>query len=106
MEMEVKKMSDTVGNLKSKMTDLSGSLSSQRQKMSESMSTQQQKMKDSVSAVQAKMQDYGVQIADYLKTIDADVQNYKFIVEKTDNGLSMDIEFKAHISQAEISTAM
>jgi hypothetical protein len=37
-------------------------------------------------------------IAEYLNNINADIENYRFAVEKTDNGLTIDVMFKATVS--------
>jgi hypothetical protein len=49
--------------------------------------------------VKSQLTKYGSQIQEYLKSINANVENYKFSVEKGDNGaLSIDLEFRATIS--------
>ncbi|MFI5419732.1 MAG: hypothetical protein ACHQ1H_02065 [Nitrososphaerales archaeon] len=40
---------------------------------------------------------YWTKFQEYLTKIDAKVENYKFSIEKTDNGLSLDCYFKATI---------
>ncbi len=54
-------------------------------------------LNQSVDAVRNQLVTYGNQIQEYLSSIDAKVENYKFSVEKTPNGLSIDCEFKATI---------
>jgi hypothetical protein len=67
--------------------------------MTTAINTQQQKMKDSFSTIQNQLQTYGNQIGDYLKTMNANVEDYRFSVEKIDNGLTVDVRFKATIKQ-------
>jgi hypothetical protein len=59
------------------------------------MSTKE--LSQSVDAVKSQLMSYGNQIQEYLSSIDAKVENYKFSVEKTPNGLSIDCHFKATI---------
>ena len=41
---------------------------------------------------------YWAKFQEYLTKIDAKVENYKFSIEKTDSGLSLDCYFKATIA--------
>jgi len=52
-------------------------------------------LSQSMDAVKHQLMTYGNQIQEYLSNIDAKVENYKFSVEKTENGLSIDCQFKA-----------
>lgn len=55
-------------------------------------------VEDSTTNIKSAMANYGNQIQEYLDKINANVQNYKFTVEKSANGgLSIDLEFKATI---------
>ncbi|MFI5420381.1 MAG: hypothetical protein ACHQ1H_05390 [Nitrososphaerales archaeon] len=54
-------------------------------------------LSQSADAVRNQLVSYGNQIQEYLSSIDAKVENYKFSVEKTANGLSIDCQFKAMI---------
>ena len=47
--------------------------------------------------VKSQLMTYGSQIQEYLEKVDAKVENYKFSIEKTDTGLSIDCHFKATI---------
>jgi len=54
-------------------------------------------MADSDS-VKDQLAKYGNQIQEYLKSINANAENYKFSVEKSGSGaLSIDLEFRATI---------
>jgi hypothetical protein len=52
-------------------------------------------LSQSMDSVKNQLMTYGNQIQEYLGKIDAKVENYKFSVEKTDSGLSIDCHFKA-----------
>jgi len=52
----------------------------------------------SIDSIKSQLSTYGTQIQEYLKNVNATVEDYKFSIEKKDNGgLSIDIEFKATI---------
>ena len=51
----------------------------------------------SIDSIKTQLSNYGSQIQEYLKNVNATVEDYKFSIEKRDNGLSIDIEFKATI---------
>jgi hypothetical protein len=82
--------STSTGDIKDKANEM-------KTKMTTAVSTSQAKMKDSFSTIQNQLQTYGNQIGDYLKTMNANVEDYKFAVEKIDNGLTVDVRFKATI---------
>ncbi len=48
--------------------------------------------------VKTQLATYGGQIQDFLSGMKADIEQYKFLVEKRGDGLAVDIEFKATIS--------
>jgi hypothetical protein len=73
-------------------------------KVTTAVSTQQAKVKDSMANIQNQLQSYGNQIGEYLKTMNANVEDYKFAVEKIDNGLTVDVRFKATIKQQNTTT--
>jgi len=54
-------------------------------------------LNQSMDNVKNQLITYGNQIQEYLGKIDAKVENYKFSIEKTDGGLSIDCHFKATI---------
>jgi len=52
----------------------------------------------SIDSIKGQLSTYGNQIQEYLKNVNATVEDYKFSIEKKENGgLSIDIEFKATI---------
>jgi conjugal transfer/entry exclusion protein len=51
----------------------------------------------SLDSIRNQLTTYGSQIQEYLKNVNANVEDYKFSIEKKENGLSVDIEFKASI---------
>jgi hypothetical protein len=52
----------------------------------------------SIDSIKSQLTNYGTQIQEYLKNVNATVEDYKFSIEKRENGgLSIDIEFKATI---------
>ncbi len=81
-----------MSTLKSKADDI-------KNKTSDALADQQQKMKESLSNIQTQLQSSGNQINDYLQSIDAEVHDYRFVVEKIDNGISIDVAFKATMKQ-------
>jgi hypothetical protein len=85
-------LSSTTGDNNDKTTDI-------KTKVTTAMSTSQAKVKDSFGNIQNQLQTYGNQIGDYLKTMNANVEDYRFSVEKIDNGLTVDVRFKATIKQ-------
>ncbi len=82
--------STTTGDVKDKAAEV-------KTKVTTAVTTSQAKMRDSFSAIQSQLQTYGNQIGDYLKTMNANVEDYRFAVEKIDNGLTVDLRFKATI---------
>ena len=75
-----------------------------KNRVTDAMNTQNQKMKENFTNIQNQLQTYGTQIGDYLKTINANVEDYRFAVEKIDNGLTVDVRFKATIKQQGTTT--
>lgn len=73
--------------------------------MYEMMENLQTTTATNVRKVGEQIQAYGKQIGDYLKSIDADVRDYRFAVEKTENGLTIDVAFKASIKSSRDTAA-
>jgi hypothetical protein len=70
--------------------------------MRESMSKTNVNLGDSIDSIKSQLSTYGNQIQEYLKNVNAKVEDYKFSIEKKENGgLSIDIEFKATIQAAQ-----
>jgi hypothetical protein len=57
--------------------------------------------KDKLVDIQGQLANYGTQIQDYLKNIQANVSDYKFSIEKNENGLDIDVRFKAEVKLQE-----
>lgn len=57
-----------------------------------------------IGNIQNQISAFGNQLEEYLDSIDADIQGYKFSVEKVDNGLNIDVLFKAKIKAQREST--
>ena len=53
--------------------------------------------------IQDQLATYGTQIQDYLKGVKAEISDYKFAVEKNENGLDIDVRFKAQVKMQETS---
>jgi uncharacterized FlaG/YvyC family protein len=54
-----------------------------------------------VESIQNQLSNYGDQIQKFLKDSNANVEDYKFAIQKTENGnLSVEIAFKATIGTA------
>jgi hypothetical protein len=56
-----------------------------------------EKVSQSLDDARAQLVSYGNQIQEYLGEIDAKVETYKFSIEKQDEGLSVDIAFRATV---------
>ncbi|MFI5421475.1 MAG: hypothetical protein ACHQ1H_10960 [Nitrososphaerales archaeon] len=56
-----------------------------------------EKVSQSLDDAKAQLVSYGNQIQQYLGEIDAKVETYKFSIEKQDEGLSVDIAFRATV---------
>jgi hypothetical protein len=83
----------------SSTTDTKDKTNDMKTKVTTAVNAQQQKVKDSFTNIQSQLQTYGNQIGEYLKTMNANVEDYRFAVEKIDNGLTVDVRFKATIKQ-------
>jgi hypothetical protein len=59
-------------------------------------------VKDSLSSIQDQLTAYSNQIREYLNRVDADIENYKFAVEKTDDGLKIEVMFKGTLSSKDV----
>jgi hypothetical protein len=51
----------------------------------------------SMESVRHQLVTYGNEIEEYLKRVDANVEGYKFSVEKRGEGIEVEVEFKALI---------
>jgi len=61
--------------------------------------------KKSISLEDAKTQliSFGNQIHEYLGKVDANIENYKFSVEKLEDGIAIDVAFRATLKGAKKS---
>ncbi len=57
-----------------------------------------EKINESMDKAKQQLMTYGNQIQEYLGQIDAKIDSYKFSIEKKDEGLSIDIAFRATVS--------
>ena len=71
---------------------------------SDSVKEQPTTVSQSVGDIQDQLATYGAQIQDYLKNVRADLSDYKFAVERTKDGLSIDVRFKASVKLSEGKT--
>ena len=61
------------------------------------MSEERKELRVAMETVRRQMQSFGNQLHEYFDHIQADVENYKFIVEKHGDGLEVEVEFKAFV---------
>jgi predicted nucleic acid-binding Zn-ribbon protein len=83
-------------------TDLQGKVQDVKDKATETKNSVTDKVKEQTQNQSKTLDDarqqlttYGNQIQEYLGKIDAKVETYRFSVEKIENGLLVDIAFKA-----------
>jgi lipid II:glycine glycyltransferase (peptidoglycan interpeptide bridge formation enzyme) len=83
-------------------------LEEQKQKMQEfatyASATLQEvsaRTKESMDNVKSQMMAYANQIQEYLKSVNAEVDTYRFVVEKKGDGTSIDVAFKARVVMKE-----
>jgi len=55
----------------------------------------------SMDAIVSHLNSYGNQLRDYLNHVDARVEGYRFAVEKKENGVTIDVSFKAFVGPGE-----
>ena len=56
-----------------------------------------EKSGDSLESAKDQLLTYGKQMQEYLQKVDANVDGYKFLVERQDDGLLIDIAFRATV---------
>jgi DNA anti-recombination protein RmuC len=88
-------------DIKAKAEDIKNKAQDIKNNMNQTIAAQRQKMNESLENVQNQLSMYGTQIRDYLNNMEADIESYRFAVEKLDNGLSVDVLFKATIRTKE-----
>ncbi len=88
---------------KGKVQDVKDKTTEMKNTASENVKQWSQNQSKSLDDAKQQLITYGSQIQEYLGKINAKVETYKFSVEKMENGLSVDIAFKATI-QSSVST--
>ena len=58
---------------------------------------QTEKLNDSLDTVKKQLVTYGDEIQEYLGKVDAKVDSWKFSLERRDEGLTVDIAFRATV---------
>jgi hypothetical protein len=58
---------------------------------------QTEKLSDSMDTVKKQLVTYGDEIQEYLGRVDAKVDSWKFSLERQDDGLTVDIAFRATV---------
>lgn len=64
----------------------------------------ERKLDESLDNVKSQLLSYGNQIHKCLENVDAKVDGYKFSVERKEDGLTVDCQFKATILQKELGS--
>lgn len=67
--------------------------------LAETVQQHSQKISQSAEDARNQLVTYGNQIREYLNSIQADVENYKFSVEKTKDGIAVDVAFRATVQE-------
>ncbi len=93
-------MSSTT-DIRAKAQDISNKAADVKTKVDDSVVAGQQKMNQSLDNVQNQLALYGDQIRKYLNGMQAGIEGYRFAVEKIENGLTVDVLFKATIKGKE-----
>jgi len=69
--------------------------------LKEKKENKEEKTNPSMDAIVSHLNSYGNQLRDYLDNVDARVEGYRFAVEKNENGVSIDVSFKAFVGPGE-----
>ncbi len=88
--MSTTELQGKVQNVKDKAAEV-------KNNVAENVKEQTQNQSKSLDEAKQQLAAYGQQIQQYLGKIDAKVETYKFSVEKVENGLIVDIAFKASV---------
>jgi len=56
--------------------------------------------KETLKNVRSQVLTFGNRIHEYLENVNADVENYKFTVEKHGDGIEIEVQFKAYVHPA------
>ena len=65
--------------------------------ITENLQQSSEKINDSLEGVKEQLLSFGSQIQEYLGKVDANVDGYKFSIEKQGDGLLIDIAFRAKV---------
>ena len=68
-----------------------------KKSVSENRKLKSEKLNESLERARDQLLTYGSQIQEYLEKVEANVDGYKFSVERQDDGLSIDIAFRATV---------
>src|SRR5713226_1994838 len=96
-------MSLSVTTMKSTMKDVKEELSQRASDINDKMKQSTQKLNETMDNVQAQLTTYGNQIRDYLNKIHADIDGYRFVVEKQGDGLAIEAMFRAVLKPKEMT---
>ena len=70
--------------------------------LKESGEDKEEKTGPSMDAIMSHLNSYGNSIREYLDRAEAKVEGYKFAVEKKENGVTIDVSFKAFVKPREL----
>ena len=79
------------------MTTTTEKASEAMENVGKSVHHQTEKINDSLDGVKKQLVSYGDQIQEYLGEVDAKVDSWKFSIEKQNEGLIVDIAFRATV---------
>ena len=79
------------------MTTVTQDLKDVSETTGKSVKQASEKLNQSMDDAKAQLVSYGNRIQEYLGEIDAKIETYKFSIEKQDEGLSIDIAFRATV---------
>jgi len=79
------------------MTTTTQKASEAMEDVGRSVHHQTEKLNDSLDTVRKQLVTYGDEIQEYLGKVDAKVDSWKFSIEKQNEGLTVDIAFRATV---------
>ncbi len=79
------------------MTTTTQKVSEAKESVGKSVHHETEKLNDSLETVRKQLVAYGDEIQEYLGKVDAKVDSWKFSFEKKDEGLTVDIAFRATV---------
>jgi len=78
-------------------TTITEKVTDMRKNADENLHQSSEKLNESLESVKQHLLNYGSQIQDYLGKVNANIDGYKFSVEKQGDGLMIDIAFRAMV---------